>query len=216
MSRPVLFVLAGVNGAGKSSVGGFLLQRQGLAWFNPDTFASELRTRCGCTNERASSLAWKEGLRRLDDATRQRHNHAFETTLGGQTITGRLHQAAATHDVVMWFCGLATPELHVARVLRRVAAGGHPIDEALILQRWQTSIRHLIELLPVLASLQVYDNSAEADGDGVVPDPNLVLQCERRIVVTPDPTDAVALDRVPSWARAVVEAAFRMQEPRCS
>ena len=40
MTRPVLYVLAGVNGAGKSSVGGHLLERNGLTWFNPDTFAS--------------------------------------------------------------------------------------------------------------------------------------------------------------------------------
>jgi predicted ABC-type ATPase len=40
--RPALFVLAGVNGAGKSSVGGHLLEREGLTWFNPDDFAREL------------------------------------------------------------------------------------------------------------------------------------------------------------------------------
>ena len=43
MTRPVLYVLAGVNGAGKSSVGGHLLERDGLTWFNPDTFARELK-----------------------------------------------------------------------------------------------------------------------------------------------------------------------------
>lgn len=37
MARPVLCVLAGVNGAGKSSVGGQVLEQSGLAWFNPDT-----------------------------------------------------------------------------------------------------------------------------------------------------------------------------------
>ena len=45
--RPVLYVLAGVNGAGKSSVGGHLLSRAGLAWFNPDSFARELVTAAG-------------------------------------------------------------------------------------------------------------------------------------------------------------------------
>jgi predicted ABC-type ATPase len=43
MTRPVLYVLAGVNGAGKSSVGGHLLERDGLTWFNPDTFAREFK-----------------------------------------------------------------------------------------------------------------------------------------------------------------------------
>ena len=45
MARPVLYVLAGVNGAGKSSIGGQLLVSAGLTWFNPDTFARELALR---------------------------------------------------------------------------------------------------------------------------------------------------------------------------
>ena len=47
MPRPVLFVLAGVNGAGKSSIGGHLLQSAGQAWFNPDTYARELVAELG-------------------------------------------------------------------------------------------------------------------------------------------------------------------------
>ena len=49
--RPVIYVLAGVNGAGKSSVGGHLLTRAGLAWFNPDAFARELRAAAGLERE---------------------------------------------------------------------------------------------------------------------------------------------------------------------
>jgi predicted ABC-type ATPase len=69
--RPVLFVLAGVNGAGKSSVGGHLLERAGLAWFNPDTFARELRAGIGCNQVHANAAAWQEGMRRLDEAVLQ-------------------------------------------------------------------------------------------------------------------------------------------------
>jgi hypothetical protein len=39
-SRPFILVLAGVNGAGKSSVGGAILADHGLTWFNPDTYNS--------------------------------------------------------------------------------------------------------------------------------------------------------------------------------
>ena len=42
-ARPVLLVLAGVNGAGKSSIGGnVMLRRAGLSWFNPDTYTRVL------------------------------------------------------------------------------------------------------------------------------------------------------------------------------
>ena len=38
-TRPFILVLAGVNGAGKSSVAGALLEEHGLTWFNPDSYA---------------------------------------------------------------------------------------------------------------------------------------------------------------------------------
>ena len=79
-ARPVLFVLAGVNGAGKSSIGGHLLTQAGLAWFNPDT-ARELVREHGYGQEDANIAAWNEGVRRLDLAVRTRKTYAFETTL---------------------------------------------------------------------------------------------------------------------------------------
>src|SRR5690349_6912256 len=104
MPRPILYVLAGVNGAGKSSIGGHLLEREGLTWFNPDTFARELRAATGCDQESANAQAWHEGMRRLDDALAKELNYAFETTLGGTTVTAKILQAAKTHDVLIWFC----------------------------------------------------------------------------------------------------------------
>ena len=41
MPRPAIFVLAGVNGAGKSSLGGRALTQIGQVWFNPDTYAHD-------------------------------------------------------------------------------------------------------------------------------------------------------------------------------
>ena len=71
MTRPVLYVLTGVNGAGKSSIGGYLLARDRLTWFNPDTFARELKAATGCDQETANAHAWHEGMRRFDEAVRE-------------------------------------------------------------------------------------------------------------------------------------------------
>ena len=103
MSRPVLYVLAGVNGAGKSSVGGQVLAQAGMAWFNSDDFAGAVLGATGCSQHDANAQAWAEGLRRLDAAVAQGRNHAFETTLGGTTLAARLAAAARrSHDVLMW------------------------------------------------------------------------------------------------------------------
>jgi predicted ABC-type ATPase len=208
MTRPVLVVLAGVNGAGKSSIGGHLLQRDGLTWFNPDTFAREFKAATRCDQETANANAWQESMRRLEEAIAKGLNHAFETTLGGTSVTAKILQATKTHSVLIWFCGLSSPELHVARVEARVAAGGHPIPEEKIRERYPLAQMNLIKLMPHAAYIKVYDNSAEAAADGTVPDPILVLEMENGQVLSPAPDDLDALERAPQWTRSILEAAL--------
>jgi predicted ABC-type ATPase len=209
MTRPVLVVLTGVNGAGKSSIGGHLLQRDGLTWFNPDTFARELKAATGCDQETANAHAWQEGMRRLEEALAKGLNHAFETTLGGKSVTAKILQATKTHSVLIWFCGLSSAELHIARVGARVAAGGHAIPEVKIHERYGQAQMNLIKLMPHVAYIKVYDNSAEAAADGTVPDPLLVLEMEDGHLTFPAPDDLDALRRAPEWTKSILEAAFR-------
>jgi len=209
MTRPVLYVLAGVNGAGKSSIGGHLLEREGLTWFNPDTFARQLKAATGCDQETANAQAWQESMRRLEDAIARGANHAFETTLGGTSVTAKILQATKTHAVLIWFCGLSSPELHIARVAARVTAGGHPIPEEKIRERYPLAQMNLIKLMPHAAYIKVYDNSAEAAADGTVPDPALVFEMENGRIISPAPDDLNALQRAPEWTKPILEAALR-------
>lgn len=210
-ARPVLYVLAGVNGAGKSSVGGYLLERAGLAWFNPDSFARELIVATGCDQVSANAQAWTEGMRRLDAALATGASYAFETTLGGHSVPKKILAATRSHDVLIWFCGLASPEQHIARVRARVAAGGHDIPEAKIRERYVHAQGNLIGLMPQVAQVQVYDNSADAAPGKAVPDPVLVLEMAKGKLLWPDPKDSAALRAAPEWAKALLEAALTMR-----
>ncbi len=207
--RPFLYVLAGVNGAGKSSIGGHLLRSAGLDWFNPDTYARALVQQLGLPQAAANGQAWQEGVQRLQAALAEGRNHAFETTLGGNSITALLREASATHDVLMWFCGLSSPEQHIARVSARVRAGGHPINEADIRRRWPLSQQNLITLMPSLSALQVYDNSKEASPGEDVPDPTCILQMEHGQLQWPPADDLQQLRATPDWAVPLLEAALR-------
>ena len=208
--RPVLFVLAGVNGAGKSSIGGHLLQRAGLAWFNPDTFARELIAGTGCSQLEANAAAWQEGMRRLDAALQAGTTYAFETTLGGRSVPARILDATRSHDVLMWFCGLSSPEHHLARVQARVASGGHDIPEAKIRERWSAARLNLIALMPHLSHLRVYDNSRDVNPGAAIPDPTLVLEMIAGRCTWPD--DTASLARTPEWAKPLVEAALPLAD----
>lgn len=210
-ARPFIFVLAGVNGAGKSSVGGALLAEHGLAWYNPDSYARELVAQLGLDVEDANGRAWEYGRVQLAAALAQRRNHAFETTLGASTIPELLAKASRTHDVVMIFCGLASAEMHLRRVHARVASGGHDIPVAKVRERWISSRMNLIRLLPLLARLQVFDNSAEAAPGEEIPDPVLLLEMIGGRLVFPAADDAAALEATPDWARPIVQAAIEQQ-----
>ncbi|WP_297833460.1 hypothetical protein [Thermomonas sp.] len=209
MPRPRIFVLAGVNGAGKSSIGGTALRRVGMDWFNPDTFTRQLIEATGSPLADTNAAAWQEGLRRLEAAIANGTNYAFETTLGGNTIAGKLREAARTHDVVMWFCGLDSPEHHIARVRYRVSRGGHDIPEAKIRERCVASIKHLAALLPHITQLHVYDNSIDAIAGAPTPDPCLLLQMKSGQITWP--MDADTLRQTPDWAKPILEAALQLQ-----
>lgn len=209
-ARPFILVLAGVNGAGKSSVAGALLEEHGLTWFNPDTCARELVKQLGLTQEEANARAWHLGRERLETAIAQGSSYAFETTLGAKTIPSLLARAAASHDVIMIYCGLSSPEQHMARVQSRLERGGHHIPEAKIRERWIASRANLIQLLPKLTRLQVFDNSAEAATGEDIADPVLVLELNSGEPIFPQPDDRAALAATPPWARPIVQAAFEL------
>ena len=200
-----------MNGAGKSSIGGRLLRRAGLAWFNSDAFARDLVAETGCDLGTASARAWAEGVRRLDDAIAHRRTFALETTLGGHTLAKKIQAATQTHDVLIWFCGLASPEQHVARVKLRVDHGGHDIPAARIRARYPQALANMIALMPLVAEISVYDNSTDALPGEPVPDPALVLRTRGRAVLWPVKREDLV--KTPDWAKPLVEAALRLGSP---
>ena len=206
MQAPRIQVFAGVNGAGKSSVGGESFLATGAEFYNPDQAARRLRAaKPALTQTEANAAAWQLGRTLLERAIKNRESFTFETTLGASTIPRLLLQAAAKGiEGHIWYAGLSSPELHLKRVKARVARGGHDIPEADIRRRYQHSRLNLIHLLPSLAGLRVYDNSAEADpATGNAPVPKLVLHVERgRIKNLND------LARTPEWAKPIVAAAM--------
>jgi predicted ABC-type ATPase len=204
---PRIYVLAGTNGAGKSSIAGAMLLRQRVEYFNPDEAARRIRAaNPGISQTQANGAAWHEGKRLLERAIAERLDFAFETTLGGRTITALLERAVARgFEVRIWYVGLNGPELHIARVGARVAKGGHDIPEPRIRERYDASRLNLIRLLPSLSELWVYDNSKDADPDaGVAPEPRLVLHVRHGAVVGPRD-----LALTPEWAKAIVAAVIK-------
>lgn len=161
------------------------------------------------TQADANSAAWREGVRLLKRAITERKDFAFETTLGANTIPRLLAQAASQAiEIYIWYVGLSSPELHIERVQARVRHGGHDVAAEHIRRRFEHSRLNLIELMPHLTALRVYDNSADADpATGKTPKPKLVLH-----VVRGKLRNLRDLKYTPEWAKPIVATALKLQQ----
>ena len=163
-------------------MGGAAVRELGGDYYNPDEIARILKVKHSeFAQTEANSKAWLIGKKLLEKAIANRLDFAFESTLGANTIPVLLRDAAQTgYEIHVWYAGLSNPELHLERVRSRVRKGGHDIPEADIRRRYEHSRLNLINLLPHLAVLYVYDNSVDADpATGAAPEPALVLHMER-------------------------------------
>lgn len=207
-NSPTITVLAGVNGAGKSSIAGEFTEAHRDFYFNPDSVALKIRAlHPDISPTLANGHAWQIGKSLLEQAIAEKRDYRFETTLGGRSIAKLLHAAAkAGHQLHIWFCGLESPELHLRRVRSRVTRGGHDIPEEKIRERWNSSRENLIRLLPSIHHLRVYDNSTEADpAAGQAPCPQLLLEMKSRKITAP-----ADLSNAPDWAQPIIVAAIHL------
>jgi len=184
-----------------------MFAQAGVEFFNPDVMARKFLANVpGISQEEANAAAWEQGRRLLERAIEERKDFAFETTLGGNTIPALLRKAISRGiEVRIWYVGLESAELHLARVRSRVALGGHDIPEVKVRERYARSQLRLIELLPELTELRVFDNSEEGDPEkGQTPVPKLLLHMREGKTVS-----LYDLHAVPSWAKAILQTAIR-------
>lgn len=184
-------------------MGGALLREEGLDWFNPDELTRQLKAD-GLSPGDANAQAWQTRKRLLEEAIAQGRNHAFETTLGGNTITHLLRQACASHDVIIWYIGLESVELNLERIRERVKRGGHDIPPHKVVERYEKSPLNLIRLLKDAARIEIHDNSASVAAGGAVTGTRLLAVIERGELVEPRGVNELA--DLPGWVQPIIGA----------
>lgn len=208
-SAATITVLAGTNGAGKSSIGGAQLEAARAPFYNPDVETRELMAaNPAMTLDEANAAAWGIGKERLENAIKSRTSFNFETTLGGATIARLLTTAHAKGlRVRVWYCGLRDAELHIARVRARVLRGGHHIAEKKIRERFDASRNNLCSILPSIDELMLYDNSDDADPHaGRAPRPVQLLHYRDGKILHLAFT-------IPAWAKPIAAVALNLAKP---
>lgn len=159
---PYLYIIAGCNGAGKTTASYTILPEmlgckefvnsdeiaKGLSPFNADSITVAVE---------ASRIMYKR-IRELITAEK---TFALETTLASRSIAKLLKGAQEKgYYVTLLYFWLNTPDLAVERVKNRVAAGGHNVSEVTVRRRYDAGIHNLFELyLPICDYWMITDNS---------------------------------------------------------
>lgn len=159
--RPQVVVIAGANGAGKSSCAATLLP-EGLRirqFVNADTIAAGLSA---FAPETTAIQAGRIMLARIADLARQRQDFAFETTLSSRSFAPLLRRLQSegyrVHIVYIW---LRSPELAVQRVAERVRLGGHDVPADVIKRRYWRGATNFVQVYrPFADSWTIGDNSS--------------------------------------------------------
>jgi predicted ABC-type ATPase len=164
---PRVVVLAGINGAGKTTASRHLLADvlKIPTFVNADAIARGLN---GLNPEAESFRAGRIMLQHMAELADAKADFAFETTLSARTYAAWLRNLRVTegYEVYLYYYWLRSPGLAITRVAQRVQAGGHFVPDADIRRRYARSVRNFLELYRPLADWwEVIDNT---DGDRVL------------------------------------------------
>ena len=144
LDAPRLLIVAGSNGAGKSTFARPYAKQQGLPFLNADDITRELESR-GETQPLVKAA--RLFLRKLDDLIEARADVCFETTLSGRYVERVVQQArAAGYRVELVFLFVASAEVAVARVAGRVKKGGHDVPVEDIRRRFRRTLENFERL----------------------------------------------------------------------
>lgn len=162
-SKPVLIVIAGPNGSGKTSVTEQILRHEwteGAVYINPDIIAQERFGDWNSPQAVMQSIHYCEELR--EKCLREGKSLIFETVLSRSDKVEYIERAkAAGFFVRLFFVCTASPAINAARIAKRVMEGGHDVPITKIISRYRSSIANCCIAAQLVDRCYVYDNSEE-------------------------------------------------------
>ena len=161
--KPVLIVIAGPNGSGKTTVTGKILRHQWIedaVYINPDIVAQERFGDWNSTDAILKSVKYCEEWR--EKCLAEKKSLIFETVLSADDKIDYICRAVeAGFFVRLFFVCTTSPALNAARIANRVIKGGHDVPISKIVSRYQKSILNCKYIIRKVHRAYLYDNSVE-------------------------------------------------------
>lgn len=162
MSGPsTVWLIAGPNGVGKTTYAFRHIRAVSgsVRFVNLDEIArglSPMDTDAGRVDAARVALSRIDALLRGNGGS----DFSIETTLAGVTYLSRLREAVARGwRVHLLYFTVASPELALARIARRVSEGGHDVPESDARRRFERSAANLSRYIELASLWRVFDNN---------------------------------------------------------
>lgn len=158
---PDIFIIAGCNGAGKTTAAYNLLPDvfKTVEFVNADEIAR------GLSPFNPTGVAFQAGrimLERLEQLVGENKSFSFETTLSGHTYLDFIRKAKEKgYGVTFFYVYLNSVNLAIERVAIRVSKGGHSIPKDVIERRYFKGLSNFSKYAEEADDWFVYDNSGK-------------------------------------------------------
>lgn len=157
MSDKQLWVLAGGNGAGKSTFYRTRLEPLGLPFINADILAKQLYPH---EPEKHSYLAAKIAAEMRHKLIHEGRSFCMETVFSHPSKIDFVAQAKALgYQVILVFIHLDLVSLNQARIAQRVSEGGHHVPDDKVINRIPRLLNNIKQTIPLCNQVYVLDNS---------------------------------------------------------
>jgi len=160
MNEKNLYIIAGCNGAGKTTASFTILPEilDCKEFVNADEIAK------GLSPFQPEKVAFEAGrimLNRIDELFKNQENFAFETTLATKIYKQKIKFAKENnYNTTLLFFWLRNSDLAKERVKTRVKEGGHNIPSDVIERRYINGIKNLFHIyLEIVDQVLIFDNS---------------------------------------------------------
>lgn len=154
-----LWVLAGGNGAGKSTFYNQHLVKYGIKFVNADLIAKDIDSE---NPEDLSYQAATVAAKITEDLVSQGVSFCFETVFSHKSKIDFLAGAKANgYTIILVYIHLFDSSLNEARVNQRVSEGGHSVPREKIHSRIPRTMKYIKIALSIVDEARILDNSSK-------------------------------------------------------
>lgn len=193
--KPVLIVIAGPNGSGKTSVTSKILQHEWMedsVYINPDIVAQEKFGDWNSMDAIKKAVVYCEEWR--EKCLAERKSLIFETVLSAKDKIDYIERAkTAGFFIRLFFVCTKSPAINASRIAQRVMKGGHDVPITKVISRYQKSILNCKYIATKVDRTYLYDNSVD-DAEQ-----QLLIRLSDGIIAKK------YVEQLPEWARQIIE-----------